>query len=286
MTTPKSDRPALADEVTSAHRTLRPLLEAASQQAPPDDARAALRSIDAFVVGMCEHLGAEADVLHPAARRLLDDGASAVAASVPCHKALQRQMRSLEQHLWGDARSAPGELEALRDDLASTFTEHARHDEALAARVDEAVEPEDRRRLVDDLRRAATRAPTRPHPHAPHRGPLAGPLRRLAGKWDDVLDTVDVRSAAGRRPPAPRRPLSLWSGYVVGRPPAADRPGADQGGADESRADHGGADEGGADQGGADQGGADQGGADSSGADSGRADQGGADRGGRPVPPV
>jgi hypothetical protein len=172
-------------------------------------------------VRMCEHLGAEADVLHPAARKVLADGRSAVAASVPCHQTLQRQMRVLEQHLWGDARSAPGEMAPLREDVEATFDEHVRHDEALASRVDEALDPDERRRTADELRRAAMQAPTRPHPHAPQRGPLARPVRRLAGRWDDVLDTLDVRSAAGRRPARAPQPLTLWGGYVVGHPPAS-----------------------------------------------------------------
>lgn len=219
MTTPTTEPKTLADEVTSEHVALRALMEAARAEPPPDDARARLRALDAFVVGVCEHLGAEADVLHTAARKVLPDGRSAVAASAPCHQELQRQMRMLEQHLWGDARTAPADLTALQSDLDATFTEHVRHDEALAARVDEVLEPDERRAKADELRQAAMRAPTRPHPHAPQRGPLARPVRWLAGRWDDVLDAVDVRTAAGRRPARPPQPLGLWSGYVVGHPP-------------------------------------------------------------------
>jgi hypothetical protein len=221
MTTSPTDWQTLADEVSSEHQALRSLLEAATGAAPPDDARAPLRALDSFVVGMCEHLGAEAEVLHPAARKLLPDGTSAVAASAPCHQTLQRQMRVLEQHLWGDARSAPAEMAPLREDVEATFAEHVRHDEALASRVDEALDPDERRSKVDQLRRATMQAPTRPHPHAPQRGPLARPVRWLAGRWDDVLDTVDVRSTAGRRRARAPQPLSLWGGYVVGHSPAS-----------------------------------------------------------------
>ena len=226
MTTAASDRQTLSDEVTSEHEALRALLDAATAPAPPGDARAPLRAMDSFVAGMCEHLGAEADVLHPAARAFLPDGRSAVAASVPCHQTLQRQMRVLEQHLWGDARNEPAEMSSLREEIEGTFAEHARHDEALASRLDEALDPDERRHKAAQLRQAAMQAPTRPHPHAPQRGPLARPVRWLAGRWDDVLDTVDVRSTAGRRPTRAPRPLGLWGGYVVGHAPAsrADRP--------------------------------------------------------------
>ena len=220
MTTPTSDAQTLSGEITYEHDALRALLEEAAQPAPPDDARAPLRALDAFVVGVCEHLGAEADVLHPTARQVLPDGRSAVQESVPCHRTLQRQMRALEQHLWGDARSAPAEVEDVRRQLDETFAEHVRHDEALAARVDEALDPDERRRKAEELRRAAMQAPTRPHPHAPQRGPLAKPVRWLAGRWDDVLDTLDVRSAAGRRPPHTPHPPNLWSAYVLGQVPA------------------------------------------------------------------
>lgn len=213
----------LRDSVTGAHRALQSLLEAAGQPPPPEDWRAPRRAMDAFVVGMCEHLGAEAGVLHPAARRHLPDGAAAVAAARGTHRALQRQMRLLEQDLWGDARAAPVDLGALRRDIDATFHEHARHDEALAGRVDGALDEDARGRALADLARAATRAPTRPHPHAPQRGPLAGPARWLAGRWDDVLDTMDVRSAADRRTPRPRKALTLWGGYLVGQAPPASR---------------------------------------------------------------
>ena len=221
MTTPLSDPRSLADEVASRHVVLRALLEAAGQDARAEDWRAPRQAMDAFVVGVCEHLGAEADVLHPTARRLLPDGRTAVAAAAASHQALQRQMRVLEQDLWGDATSAPTDLGALHERVGAAFREHARHDEALATRVDQALDPDERRRAVEDLRRAAMRAPTRPHPHAPQRGPLARPVRWLAGRWDDVLDTLDVRSTAGRRPARPRKALGLWGGYVVGQAPAA-----------------------------------------------------------------
>jgi hypothetical protein len=222
MSSISSEPQTLTDEIRTEHGALRALLQEATQPAPPDDARAGLRAMDAFVVGVCEHLGAEAEVLHPAAQELLPDGAAAVATSAPCHTSLQRQMRTVEQQLWGDARSAPTELSELRHDLESTFEEHVRHDEALAARVDDALDAEQRRHKVDDLRRAATRAPTRPHPHAPQKGPLSRPVRWLAARWDDVLDAVDVRSTAGERTARSRKPLGLWSGYVVGRPPTAE----------------------------------------------------------------
>jgi hypothetical protein len=222
MTSLSGEPQTLAEQIRTEHSALRALLEAATQPSPPDDARAGLRAMDAFVVGVCEHLGAEAEVLHPVAHELLPDGASAVAEAAPCHTSLQRQMRMLEQQVWGDARSAPTEMAELRDEIESTFDEHVRHDEALAVRVDEALDPEQSRLKAEDLRRAAAHAPTRPHPHAPQTGPLARPLRWLAGRWDDVLDTVDVRSAAGERSARPRRPLGLWSGYLVGRAPTAD----------------------------------------------------------------
>ena len=44
MTTPTSDPQTLADEVAYEHEALRALLEAATEQAPPDDARAPLRA--------------------------------------------------------------------------------------------------------------------------------------------------------------------------------------------------------------------------------------------------
>jgi hypothetical protein len=217
---PSDDRPVrdVAGAVTRSHEELRQLLDVSEDDRELHDRR---REFDAFVVAMCEHLGAVEQVLHPAVRRHLPD--ADVEASASCHRGLQRRMREVEQIVWGDARVQPSHLAQLRDELCEGVAEHAAYDEPLAQRLDEALDPAARRQLVEAFTQAALRGPTRPHPYAPHTGPLVRPVRWLAARWDEVLDVMDVRTVAGRRPPRRTRPVGLWGGYVLGRPPTSVR---------------------------------------------------------------
>jgi hypothetical protein len=59
-------------------------------------------------------------------------------------------------------------------------------------------------------------APTRPHPHTPHRGVLGAAAFRVDAWRDRVLDTMD-----GRHVPAPRAPRQSvapgrWGNYLLG----------------------------------------------------------------------
>jgi len=218
MPEPSDDRPVkdLAVAVAVAHHELRQLLDVAEDDRELHDRR---REFDAFVVAMCEHLGAVEQVLHPAVRRHLPD--TDVEAGASCHRELQRRMREVEQIVWGDARVEPSHLAQLRDELGEGLVEHAAYDEPLAGRLDQALDPAGRLRLVGAFTQAALRGPTRPHPYAPHTGPLVRPVRWLAARWDEALDVMDVRTVAGRRPPRRTRPVGLWGGYVLGRPPTS-----------------------------------------------------------------
>src|SRR5438034_677374 len=63
---------------------------------------------------------------------------------------------------------------------------------------------------------ALRQAPTRPHPHTPHRGLLGAVAFKVDALRDKVMDTMD-----GRHVPAPRkerRPVKSgrWGSYVLG----------------------------------------------------------------------
>ena len=64
--------------------------------------------------------------------------------------------------------------------------------------------------------KALAGAPTRPHPHAPHRGPLGRLAFRVDAWRDHAMDVMD-----GRHAPVPRRMRTVrepgrWARYLLG----------------------------------------------------------------------
>lgn len=204
-------------EVLSVHEQLQALLEQSAAPAPTADPRAPVRALDAALALLCEHLAAVEAVLHPAARHRLPDQGAAVAASVASTRRAQRSLRAVQQQLWGDSRGGSESRAELAQDLRRVLEQHRGHDEELARLLDLVLTDDGRAEVVGRLEDEARRAPTRPHPHLPHRGPLAPLARRWAGRWDDVLDVMDVRRVEGRRPAAPPRSVGLWGSYLLGR---------------------------------------------------------------------
>ena len=106
-------------------------------------------------------------------------------------------LRLFECRLAGDMFAAPLPAEVVYQHLEQCLRSYRAAERALVSRAEERLSPADCERLAAEYRAALTRAPTRPHPHGPHTGPLARLAFGMHGAWDRILDGVDSRPGVG-----------------------------------------------------------------------------------------
>ncbi len=182
----------------------------------------------AAVTWVATHLGAVGRVLHPELCRRLREGDARVRVLADVDRQLQRALWRLDRRLTGDVHAAAGEVATLERGVEVALHRHARQE---AAAVDELVlllSEREQAELAERLDHAVRHAPTRPHPDAPVRGPVAGIAYRLDAGADRLRDLMDNRDVPSPRDvPMPLVP-GRWGSYVMGRhfPPGPERPGA------------------------------------------------------------
>lgn len=197
-----------------------PLLQALHQ--PHDAAFAALGAGQAdslaAVTWIATHLGAVARVLHPSVAHRLPDGASRLRVLADADRQLQRALWRLDRRLTGDVHLAAGQVRTLEAAVAAALHEHVRHEAVVVDALVPLLTAPEQDELAGRLAHAVKHAPTRPHPDAPARGPMAGIAYRVDRTADRVRDLLDSRDIPSPHDvPVPRVP-GRWGSYVLGRP--------------------------------------------------------------------
>ncbi len=171
----------------------------------------------AAVTWLATHLGAVARVLHPVLSKRLPEGGPRVRVLADVDRQLQRALWRLDRRLTGDVHAAAGEVGALERAVEAALRQHVRHE---AAAVDELVQlltEREQAELAERLEHAVRHAPTRPHPDAPVRGPVAGIAYRIDVGADRLRDLMDNREVPSPHDvPIPLVP-GRWGAYVMGR---------------------------------------------------------------------
>jgi hypothetical protein len=172
------------------------------------------KALDA-VVWLSAHLAAGQRTLHVAARRV-PTAQRALERARAADRDLEMLLRRTEQHYAGDSLAAQLDETRLSQSLRQALDRHdvAEHEVLLA--LADSREPEAIDAVQADYDAALRHAPTRPHPHAPHRGLLGAAAFRIDGFRDRIMDTMD-----GRHVPSPRVPRETvtpgrWGRYVLG----------------------------------------------------------------------
>jgi hypothetical protein len=192
-----------------------------------DDARAAAtaaltdnpaRPMDA-VAWMAAHVTAMQRTVLP---RAVNPAERAAARQVRRRsRDLQGALRRLEMRYSGDALVAAMDGDLLQQAALEMMDEHQAAErrllQLLCGRL--GAEATD---VAAAYRRALEVAPTRPHPHAPGRGPFGTLAFRLEGWWDRVLNTMDARHVPTPRRDRPSVVAGKWTGYLLGGMPASN----------------------------------------------------------------
>ncbi|WP_322760356.1 hemerythrin domain-containing protein [Frankia sp. Cr2] len=188
-----------------------------TEAATSGDPRRALRAADTAVAAISAHMYSVQTSIYPVARRRLPDSRPRIAELCAQGRETSSVLRGMSQHIQGDVHRPGESMRTLRERLAELEEQHIAAEDTLVADLEQALSPDERRRLVTSFRRSMRRAPTRPHPYIPRTAVVGGLALRFAGSWDHVLDTMDARVAAGGRVRAPA-PAGLWGWYLLGRP--------------------------------------------------------------------
>jgi hypothetical protein len=172
------------------------------------------RAMDA-VVWLSTHLAAGRRTLERVAlRRRTHSGA--VRTQRVVDRRLERLLRVTEQRFSGDALAAALDGDELEVALARAVVEHAHAEAAWLPALVSSMRVEDVDELERSYQAALSAAPTRPHPHAPHRGPLGVAAFRVDAWRDRVMDTMDSRHVPTPRPPRSSVVPGRWGRYLLG----------------------------------------------------------------------
>ena len=161
------------------------------------------------------HLSAVQHVVQPAVRRTLDDRA-AVRSLRDGATRIEHTLRLLEQSLSGDGLAAGLDRNKMGHELDGLVKAQAARERALLTRLADRLTPDEQRELSGSYQRALERAPTRPHPHAPHGSVLGALAFRVNGGRDRLLDTLDARRVTTPKPQHAPVKSSRWGDYVLG----------------------------------------------------------------------
>jgi hypothetical protein len=214
--------------------TLRARLDLAAEAVTNHDgdrARDQYPPIDTFLASASRHLGAVAQVVVPAARTHLDDGANRAREFIDQCRRLEMAMNQVKAKLYGSSYAVRRSWSSIWEDVRHEFDANVDLEVRLVEDLADHLRAEDPD-WGEELYHAELHAPTRPHPFIPHQGARGKVARAVALRIDRFWDTAE-----GRMVPEPVRhhersddgPLTqylLADPHLPGdedEPPAADR---------------------------------------------------------------
>jgi len=197
------DAPDIVDVLTRDHNQVKALLEQLSampgKRKGGSKAQMSARTsiVDMITVKLSKHEATEEEYLWPAVRRVLPDGGTRAEA------ALEQEQEGKD--LLTRLGKLPGDDDAF-DELVEKLTlaarKHVAFEEKVFLELRARMPPEEREGLAEKFRRAESRAPTRPHPHAPDTPPADKVAGAAGAAMDKLRDTAGDRPAKRKGKPA------------------------------------------------------------------------------------
>lgn len=207
--------------VEATHQSLQQrLAEASHPDAPRRHPREQARRTDSFLAATSRHLAAVEEALLPEVAHRVEAGADAVTAYLREARALENSLARLKARVYGEQHVAHLPWDQVWDDVRRRLLSHNELERDLAEVLASRLDQQEATGLAERVYRAELRAPTRAHPHLPHRGRLGHLARLVWSVADRFWDTAENRNV-----PAPVRPHpkehtddSLVAQYLLGEP--------------------------------------------------------------------
>jgi hypothetical protein len=156
VSTPQSQ--SMLDALRSDHRAIAADFDDPAHAAHDDEG---LIKREQLVIDLVGHFVAEEQYLYPAVREHLVDGPARADAGFGADRALERQLKELE-----DDDLTPERLEAVWHSIGAEFAAHALRQEELFGALAAVCSPEQLAELGDGIAGAEQLAPTRPRTFA------------------------------------------------------------------------------------------------------------------------
>jgi len=170
---------------------------------------------DWFYAIAAQHLAAAEDVLLPQILRRLPDGGELVTRYVGNAKRLERSLRFLKGHQYGDGRVLHLRHDDLWRHLDRLMAEHEQLETECSRRLCDELADDDVNALTEKLLEAEEIAPTRAHPYSPHTGTAGRLVHRIWRMADNAWDSAEGRVVPIRYHVHPKRNSAL-SHYLYG----------------------------------------------------------------------
>ena len=191
---------ALLTDLRETHHLLEERLARAHVARPsldPDQPRDQYPAIDTYLAAVSRHLGAVVQVLVPAARSHLPDGARRSKEFLAQSRRVAIMLNQVKAKLYGSAYAVGKPWSAVWESLDREYARLVPLELALAEDLG-AHRKEGDPDWVLKLHQATLKAPTRPHPHIPQQGRRGQLARAVARRVDAFWD-----AAEGRMVPTP-----------------------------------------------------------------------------------
>lgn len=208
----------LVSDTLETHKSLLERLALARGAQPgvdPDHPRDHYPAIDTFLAAASRHNAAVVQVLVPAARKHLPDGATRAKDYVERSRSFEAVLNQVKAKLYGSAYAQRGPWSRLWTAVEAEFEELWQLEIAMAtdlAELDEGVD------WSEKLYDAESHAPSRPHPHIPHQGAAGTVARAVARKVDAFWDAAEGRMVPEPAPKRDRDSEGLLVQYLMADP--------------------------------------------------------------------
>jgi hypothetical protein len=175
----------MLDALRSDHRAIAADFDDPAHAAHDDDA---LVKREQLVIELVGHFVAEEQYLYPAVREHLADGPARADAGFDADRALERELRELE-----DDDLTPERLVAVWHSLGTGFAAHALRQEELFTELAAVCSPEQLAELGDGIAGAEQLAPTRPRAFAVESAGAGKVISFVEGFLDRARDYYSKR---------------------------------------------------------------------------------------------
>lgn len=208
----------LVSDTLETHKSLLDRLAQARGAQPrtdPDRPRDHYPAIDTFLAAASRHNAAVVEVLVPAARKHLPDGAARAKEYIDRSRSFESVLNQVKAKLYGSAYAHRGPWSRLWTAVEAEFEQVWRCEIALATDLAELDTDVD---WSEKLYAAEATAPSRPHPHIPHQGPAGTVARAVARRVDAFWDAAEGRMVPEPAPKRDRDSEGLLVQYLMADP--------------------------------------------------------------------
>ena len=208
----------LRHSVEHTHENLAAWLAGARAMAGTrEQPRKAYEDIDTFLAIASRHLGAVDAVLIPAVRHKVSHSSRLVHDYVHAERELEVALTHIKAHAYGSTYESGYTWPEAWAEVDECLAGHRACEMALADSLTDVLSVESLDQVTESLQAAEAKAPTRPHPWAPHTGVAGSVSRKVLHTVDAFWDTAEGRMAPEPEPPARPKPSLLWQ-YLLADP--------------------------------------------------------------------